>query len=230
MPRSARLHREGMPHKMKRLLLVDAEALVRHPLALYLARMVPAEVVLEAGDNADAAALTPGIELAITELDLPDGDAVALISLIAVSQPAARILVLTDGDDGLHAARAIEAGAHGLVSKSAFVDDLIDAIHRLNAGEQLVTQADVAEMRRRARQHRVGIDPATGQRIHLSTRENDVLQGLAAGWSDKQIALHLGIGVETVRTHIKGIFNKLGAASRLQALALAIRYGLVDAR
>jgi DNA-binding NarL/FixJ family response regulator len=215
---------------VKRVLLVDAQALLRHPLALYLARMIPAEAVLEAGDNAEATALTPGIDLAITELELPDGDAVALISLIAVSQPDARILVLTDGDDGLHAARAIEAGAHGLVSKHAPIDDLLAAIHRLMHGELLVTPTDVAEMRRRARENRVGVNPATGQRIHLSTRENDVLQGLAAGWSDKQIAVHLGIGVETVRTHVKGIFNKLGAASRLQALALAIRYGLVDAR
>jgi DNA-binding NarL/FixJ family response regulator len=215
---------------VKRVLLVDAQALLRHPLALHLARMIPAEVVLEAGDNAEATALTPGVDLAITALELPDGDAVALISLIAVSQPHARMLVLTDGDDGLHAARAIEAGAHGLVSKHAPIDDLLAAIHRLMQGEQLVTQTDVAEMRRRARENRVGTNPATGQRIHLSTRENDVLQGLAAGWSDKQIALHLGIGVETVRTHVKGIFNKLGAASRLQALALAIRYGLVNAR
>jgi DNA-binding NarL/FixJ family response regulator len=215
---------------VKRVLLVDAQALLRHPLALYLARMIPAEVLLEAGDNAEATALTPGIDLAITELELPDGDAVALISLIAVSQPNARILVLTDGDDGLRAARAIEAGAHGFVSKHAPIDDLLAAIHRLMHGALLVTPADVAEMRRRARENRVGVNPATGQRIHLSTRENDVLQGLAAGWSDKQIALHLGIGVETVRTHVKGIFNKLGAASRLQALALAIRYGLVDAR
>ena len=215
---------------MKRLLLVDAHALTRHPLALYLARMIPVDVVLEAGDNAEATALTPGIEFAITELDLPDGDAVALISLIAVSQPAAKILVLTASDDRVHAARAIEAGAHGLVSKRATVDHLIASIERANRGEQLVTQADVAEMRRSARQPGVGIDPATGQHIHLSARENDVLQGLAAGWSDKQIALNLGIGVETVRTHVKGIFNKLGAGSRLQALALAIRYGLVISR
>jgi DNA-binding NarL/FixJ family response regulator len=215
---------------VKRVLLVDAQALLRHPLALYLARMIPAELVLEAGDNAEATALTQGVDLAITSLELPDGDAVALISLIAVSQPEARMLVLTNGDDGLRAARAIEAGAHGLVSKHAPIDDLLAAIHRLMHGEQLVTPADVAEMRRRARDQRVGVNPVTGQRIHLSSRENDVLQGLAAGWSDKQIALQLGIGVETVRTHVKGIFNKLGAASRLQALALAIRYGLVNSR
>ena len=215
---------------MKRLLLVDDHALTRHPLALYLARMIPVEQVLEAGDNAEATALTPGIDLAITELDLPDGDGVALVSLIAVSQPAARILVLTGGDAGLHAARAIEAGAHGVVSKRESVDRLLAAIHRLDAGEPLVSQADVAEMRRRSRPDRTGINPTTGQRIQLSAREADVLQGLAAGWSDKQIALHLGIGVETVRTHVKGIFNKVGAGSRLQALALAIRYGLVNAR
>ena len=215
---------------MKRLLLVDNHALMRHPLALYLARAIPAEHVLEAGDNAAATALMPGIDLAITELDLPDGDAVALISLIAVSQPAARILVLTSSPDSLRAARAIEAGAHGLITKGANVADLLEAIRRVGRGEELVSEADVAAMRRRARELRVGLDPATGQHIRLSAREHDVLKGLAAGWSDKQIAAQLGISVQTVRTHLKGIFNKLGAGSRLQALALAIRYGLVISR
>lgn len=215
---------------MKRLLLIDSHALTRHPLALFLAGAIPVELVLEAGDNAEATALMPDIDLAMTELDLPDGDAVALISLIAVSQPAARILVMSGNIDGLRAARAIEAGAHGLISKHANVTDLVNAIQRLMRGEKLVTEADVANMRRRAREHRVGLDPATGQHIHLSAREHDVLEGFAAGWSDKQIAAQLGVSVQTVRTHVKGIFNRLGAGSRLQALALALRYGLVTSR
>jgi two-component system NarL family response regulator len=64
----------------------------------------------------------------------------------------------------------------------------------------------------------------------LTDREHDVLEGIAAGFSDKQIAAELGVGVETVRTHVKGIFNKLGAGSRVQALALGLRYGLVNSR
>ena len=106
-------------------------------------------------------------------------------------------------------------------------EELIETIHRLVRGERLLTEIDIAEMRRAARQNRPGLNPATGQRIRLTDRENDVLQGLAAGLSDKQIARDLGVSVETVRTHVKGIFNKLGAGSRLQALALAVRYGLV---
>lgn len=212
------------------LLLVDRHAVMRHPLALHLARTLPATRVLEAGSNAEATALSPGIDVAITELDLPDGDAVALISLIAVSQPAARIVVLTGSEDLLHAAQAVEAGAHALVHKRASVDELIETIHLLMRGERLLTETDIAEMRRAARQNRPGVNPATGQRIRLTDRENDVLQGLAAGLSDKQIARELGVSVETVRTHVKGLFNKLGAASRLQALALAIRYGLTAHR
>jgi DNA-binding NarL/FixJ family response regulator len=212
------------------VLLVDRHAAMRHPLALHLARTLPAGRVLEAGSNDEAAARSPGIDVAITELDLPDGDAVALISLIAASQPTARIVVLTGSDDLLHAAQAIEAGAHALVHKQSNVDDLIETIHRLARGERLLTEVDIAEMRRAARQNRPGLNPATGQRIRLTDRENDVLQGLAQGLSDKQIARELGVSVETVRTHVKGIFNKLGAASRLQALALAIRYGLAPPR
>jgi DNA-binding NarL/FixJ family response regulator len=215
---------------LNRLLLVDRHAAMRHPLALHLARALPAETVLEAGDNAEAAALLPGIELVITELDLPDGDAVALVSLIAVSQPAAKILVFTGSGDLLHAARAVEAGAHGLVHKRSNVDELIAAIRQLLEGDRLLSEVDVAEMRRSARQNRTGVNPQTGQHIRLTDREHDVLEGLAAGLSDKQIAAALGVGSETVRTHVKGIFNKLGAASRLQALALAIRYGLVNSR
>jgi DNA-binding NarL/FixJ family response regulator len=212
---------------IENLLLVDRHAAMRHPLALHLARALPAKRVLEAGSNAEAAALSPGIDVAVTELDLPDGDAAALISLIAVSQPAAKIVVLTGSEDLLHAAQAVEAGAHALVHKRASVEDLIETIHRLTRGERLLTETDIAEMRRAARQNRPGLNPATGQHIRLTDRENDVLQALAAGLSDKQIARELGVSVETVRTHVKGIFNKLGAGSRLQALALAVRYGLV---
>lgn len=215
---------------MTQLLLVDHHAATRHPLAMHLARTLPAEIAHEAGTNAEATALMPGVDLAITELDLPDGDAAALISLIAVSQPAAKILVFTGSADLLHAARAIEAGAHGLVHKRSSVDELLSASRRLLNGERLLSEVDVAEMRRSARQNRTGVNPKTGQHIRLSDREHDVLEGLAAGLSDKQIALDLGVGTETVRTHVKGIFNKLGAGSRLQALALAIRYGLVNPR
>lgn len=213
---------------MTALLLVDDHASSRQPLALLLHLTLDYDEIRQAGTIEEAKALMAGVDLAIIDLGLPDGDGATLIRSLRHAAPAARILVLTSSSDRLDAARAIAAGAHGVVHKAADIDTIIAAVQTIGAGETIVTpeqrddlkRIDSAEMQRR-----VG-DPHLHNR--LTPREQDVLQCLADGLSDKEIAFRLGIGVETVRTHLASIYGKLGVESRLQALAFALHYGLVS--
>jgi DNA-binding NarL/FixJ family response regulator len=137
-------------------------------------------------------------------------------------------LVLSAHADSRRLARAIEAGASGILHKSAPIEDIVDAVRRLRSGEQLIPPQEVIEAVRRvareqSRNHEVQL--LIGK---LTPRERDLLQALAEGLSDKEIAERLYVGVGTVRSHMTHLLAKFGVDSRLQALVFAIRYGLVE--
>jgi len=212
---------------MKRLLLVDDHASSRQPLALLLTLALEYDEVLQAGTAGQAIAVLPGVDVAIVDLGLPDGDGVALIRRIRAADPSVRVLVLTSSSDRMEAARAIAAGARGVLHKAVDIDEIVAAIRAVGEGRSLVTEQQRDDL---ARLTTVGA-PRSGfplpERDRLTPRERDVLRSLADGLSDKEIALHLQIGIETVRTHLASMYRKFGVESRLQALAFALRHGLV---
>ena len=111
--------------------------------------------------------------------------------------------------------------------KSAPMSDLVEAVRSLAVGEQLLTQQEVIEVlrfivrvRESNREAQLAID-------RLTPREREVLQALAEGWSDREIATRLHVGVGTVHSHVTNILSKLDVSSRLQALVFAVRHGLV---
>ena len=213
---------------MTALLLVDDHASSRQPLALLLTLTLTYDEIRQAGTIEEAKALMAGIDVAIIDLGLPDGDGATLIRSVLSAEPAARILVLTSSSDRLDAARAIAAGAHGVLHKAADIDTIVAAVQAIRAGEKTITPEQRDDLKRIdsvEMQRRIG---APHLHNRLTPREQDVLQCLADGLSDKEIAFRLGIGVETVRTHLASIYGKLGVESRLQALAFALHYGLVS--
>jgi RNA polymerase sigma factor (sigma-70 family) len=124
-------------------------------------------------------------------------------------------------------AEAIGAGAAAVMHKSTPMSDLVEAVRRLAAGEQLLSQQEVIEAlrfigreRESNREARLAIDK-------LTPREREVLKALAEGLSDKEIAQRLHVGEGTVHTHVTNILSKLEVSSRLQALVFAVRHGLV---
>ncbi|MER3406782.1 MAG: DNA-binding response regulator, partial [Chloroflexota bacterium] len=163
----------------------------------------------------------------IVDLGLPDGDGVVLIEELRRVNPRAAVLVLTASTDRRHLARAVEAGAVGLLHKSVEVAEIIAAIRRLGAGEWLLTPREIFELLRLAGQQRELCREAEVALARLTAREQEVLQALADGLSDREIAARLHISPETVRTHMGNILSKLGVQSRLQALVFAIRHGAV---
>ncbi|HEY0602640.1 MAG TPA: response regulator transcription factor [Herpetosiphonaceae bacterium] len=212
---------------MIRVLLVDDHTAFRQALGFVIDREQDIRVVKQAGSVVEASLLGGQVDVAVVDIDLPDGSGIELINELRKAQPGTKILVLTGSASRKDVALAVEAGAAGVLHKSVEVEQIIDAVRRLHAGEFLIDPREVIEMLRVVRQVREQERDAQAALARITPRERDVLQALAEGLTDKQIAQRLGISVETVRTHIVNLLGKLGVDSRLKALVFAARYGAV---
>jgi DNA-binding NarL/FixJ family response regulator len=217
---------------MQRLLLVEDHASFRQTLALVFDQQPDFEVVAQAGSLGEARRVMRGREadLGVIDLALPDGEGVELIEELCEANPEFAALVLTASLDRAEHARAIEAGAAGVLHKSADVDEIMDATRRLAAGETLISSDELVEMLRLAGQSREELREARASIEQLTRREMQVLDALAEGLTNREIAERLHMSVDTERTHMMNILSKLGVHSRLQALLFAARYGLIELR
>ena len=218
--------------EMQRLLLVEDHASFRQTLALVFDQEPDFEVVAQAGSLAEARRMMKGREadVGVIDLSLPDGEGVELIEELREANPLFAALVLTASLDREEHARAVEAGAAGILHKSADVDEILDATRRLAEGGTLISQEELVEMLRLAGQSREEEREARASIEQLTPREMEVLRALAEGLSNREIAHRLHMSVDTERTHMMNILNKLGVHSRLQALLFAARHGLVELR
>lgn len=213
---------------MIRVLLIDDHAAFREPLSFMFNREPEFEVVGQAGSLAEARnMLELGVDVAVIDLDLPDGDGTQLIGELHQANPQAMALVLTASAERGRHARVVEAGAAGVLHKSACIRDVIDAVRRLEAGEALLTANEVGEMLRLADQQRAQDEEVRKTVGSLTPRELEVIKALAEGLSDMEMADRLYVSVGTVRNHVARVLVKLGVHSRLQALVFAARYGIV---
>src|SRR6056297_1515141 len=215
---------------MIRLLLVDDHPSSRDPLAMLLDDEPDLSVVGCADSLARARELlAEGLRVDVTLLDLglPDGPGEDLIGPLSATNPRGAVLVLTSFSEPGRLARAVGAGAGGVLNKSADVATILDAVRRLHRGERLIAPGEAAEALRvtqdkglERRHERALLDT-------LTPREHEILVILADGLSDKEIAAKLSVSIATVRTHVNAILAKTGTRSRTQALILAVRHGLV---
>ncbi len=212
---------------MTNVLLIDDHASFRQPLAFMLEREPDIKVIAQAGSLTEARPLLGNVDIAIVDLHLPDGSGVEIIRELRAVNRNGIAMVLTAATDQLLIARAIEAGASGVVHKSARITDIISAIRRLSQGEQLLSPVEMIEMLRLVGEQRERGRDAQAALARLTKRERDVLQALADGLNDKEIAERLHISTETARTHMVNILAKLGVDSRLQALVFAVRNGAI---
>lgn len=223
-----------MEREKTRILLVEDHASFRQALAFMFEREPEFAVVGQAGSLAEARRFLNGsggeADVAVCDLALPDGDGFDLIEELAANGGKVITLVLSASLEPARFARAVEAGAAGVLHKAAAIGDIVEAVKRLRAGEALLSPDEVIEMLRmvsRQRQEQLEAQRAIDR---LTRREREVLQALAEGLDSKEIAEKLHITVETERTHMVNILNKLGVHSRLQALVFAARNGLVEIR
>ena len=217
---------------MQRILLVEDHTSFRQTLAYVFDHQPGFQVVAQAGSLAEARRVMDGSEadLGVIDLSLPDGEGTDLIAQLREANPHFAALVLTASLDRAGHARAVEAGAASVLHKSADVDAILDATRRLGDGETLLSQDELLELLRLAGQNREEELEARVSIEQITPREQEVLSSLAEGLSNKEIAAKLHMSVDTERTHMMNILNKLGVHSRIQALLFAARHGLVEIR
>ncbi|MDP9411708.1 MAG: response regulator transcription factor [Actinomycetota bacterium] len=215
-------------------MLVEDHASFRQALAFMFEREEEFVVAGQAGTLAEAYEFIrrepDGVDVAIVDLGLPDGDGFELIEELSSAEREVTTLVLSASLEPARFAHAVEAGASGVLHKAAAISDIVEGVRRLKAGEALLSPDEIIEMLRMVSRKRQEEQEAQKAIDRLTPRERQVLQALAEGLDSKDIASKLKITVETERTHMMNILNKLGVHSRLQALVFAARHGIVAIR
>ena len=206
-----------------RVLIVDDHEVLSASLALVLDDQPGLKVVGSAGTLAQARRLlaTTAPDVVLLDHRLPDGDGVSAIRELRTIRPSVEIVVLTASAADHVLVAAIEAGAAGFVSKTRSLQEVTSAVRAAAAGEAVISPEMLARLLPRL--HRGG----TAARGDLTEREREVLGLLADGLSNAAIASTLSVSVHTVRNHIANLSAKLGAHSKLEALSIAVRDGLL---
>ncbi len=212
------------------VLLVEDHVSFRQGVASALEGEPGLLLVGEAGTLSEARALLAAepVDVAIVDLGLPDGFGGDLIKDLRALNPRAQAIVVSSSIDRAEAARAVDAGAARILHKSANMDEIVDAVRRLGAGETLLPLEEVVELLRFASSHGEDEYEARQAIAQLTPREKEVLGVLAEGLDGEEIARRLHITLKTERNQMASILAKLGAKYRLQALVFAARHGLVD--
>ncbi|AHY47945.1 Response regulator containing a CheY-like receiver domain and an HTH DNA-binding domain [Rubrobacter radiotolerans] len=222
--------------EVHKVFLVEDHASFRQSLAMMLDTESDLQVVGQAGSLAEArnslkslrAEDGPFPDLGLFDLNLPDGSGTELVSEFRETNPDFAALALTASVDSVDHARAIEHGAAGVLHKMAEIEEVVEALRKVATGKPLLSREEIARMVNLAANHREEKTKALEGASRLTRRELQVLNALAEGKSNKEIAEELSISLDTERTHMVNILNKLGAHSRLQALVTAVKSGVVS--
>lgn len=213
------------------VLLVDDHMVVRQGLRALLAAEADIEVVGEAEDGRQAVTLArqTSPDVIVMDVAMPHLNGLEATRQIARNLPSARVLVLTSYSDEECVAQLMEAGAAGYLVKQAAASDLPRAIREIRRGNAFFSPA-VGKRQREREIERFNDDGAQGSRKNrgLTSREAEVLQLVAEGFSNQQTADHLGISIKTIEKHRQQVMNKLNIHETAGLTRYAISRGLVE--
>ncbi len=206
-----------------KVLVVDDHAMVRNGLKAFLLAFEDLEMVGEAGTGAEAVRLCAELrpDVVLMDLVMPEMDGVAATRAIRQTTPPVQVIALTSFWEEALVRRALQAGAIGYLLKNVSADELANAVRGAHAGRPTLA----LEVTRTLMQTAFG-PAAPGH--DLTARERDVLSLIVKGLDNPQIAEQLLISRSTAKFHVSSILTKLGANSRSEAVALAVRHGLVS--
>ena len=201
-----------------KVLSVDDHPLLREGLAAIINSQDDLEMVAQAASGREALQLfrqhVPDVTL--MDLRMPDGSGIDVVSAIVAEFPDARIVMLTTFEGDVEIQRSLAAGARGYLLKTTPPAELVEVIRQVHAGKKRIPQEVAAQLAEHIADER------------LTIREIDVLQHVASGNRNRDIAEQLFISEETVKVHVKHIMEKLGARDRTSAVAIAVRRGIIQ--
>jgi two-component system nitrate/nitrite response regulator NarL len=208
-----------------RVLLVDDHTLFRSGIKSLLQRNDDFEVIGEAGDGLEGIKRVRSLkpDVALLDLHMPGVSGLEAVKVIAEEMPEVRILMLTVSEDAQDLMDALRAGASGYLLKNIETDALVDAIRRAAQGESVVSQQMTAKLIQGVRNPPKA--EAAIERDRFSPRERDILESLAQGESNKEIARRHDLAESTVKIHVQNIFKKLNMSSRVQVALYAVENG-----
>lgn len=209
---------------MTRILVASPFPLVRAGIRALLEERAPREILVSGeADSVEAVVewlRTVRPQALLYDLALETDDELAGLWRLRREAPGVPVLALADPPQNSRMLAALQAGARGCLPKTVSAAELVEALQDVAAGDVVVPPTATAALLDQLR--------GEGVSITLSPRESDVLRGVAAGQTNKAIAVKLGISEHTVKFHLGGAMTKLGAASRAEAVASAIRRGLIS--
>ncbi|MEU8034231.1 response regulator transcription factor [Streptomyces sp. NPDC049099] len=211
-----------------RVLLADDEEMIRHAIRLILRHVDDIDVVGEAVNGAEAVRLTAEHrpDVVLLDIRMPVLDGLAAIEPLVALDPRPQVVMLTTFGDDENVTRALRAGATGFLLKDEGSHELIRAVRAAAAGDAVLSPGVTGAVIQRMLSG--GGAAAPESRVAgLTGREREVLVMLGDGLSNPEIGRRLGIGVGTVKTHVRSILEKTGCGGRVQAGLLAHQAGLM---
>jgi two-component system, NarL family, response regulator LiaR len=201
-----------------RVLIASHQPIVRHGLRVLVSDEPDLQVIGETDDGGEAVQMARRLhpDIVLIDLSMPTVDGISATRMIRAQLRDTQVVVMTGFDEDASAIEAIRAGATAYLLKDARIDELLRTIRGAGAG-QIALPAQMA-----ARMIRL----MNGDDV-LTHRETEVLHLVARGMGNKQVARALGVAESTVKTHVSGVFAKLGLTSRTQLALYAARNGLV---
>ncbi|CAM3522698.1 response regulator [Stackebrandtia soli] len=198
-----------------RVVLVDDHPVVRGGLRAFLSVQPDMTVVGETDDAAESVAFVEaGADVVLLDLKMPKQDGVEVLRALRAASDTVKVIVLTSVSDPARVRSAMAAGAAGFLYKDIDPDGLAQAVRSVHDGQILFAPEAAAAM----------VAPAAPRAL-LTARERQVLDLLATGLTNRQIAARLSVTEKTVKTHVSAVFRKLGVADRTQAALYAVSQG-----
>ncbi len=201
-----------------RILIVDDHPLLQEGIALVVDHEPDMKVVGAAATGRESIELFERVRpnLVLMDLRLPDMNGIDAMIAIRTKAPSAKVIILTTFEGDAEVNRALKAGAAGYLLKTMPRKQIVESMRLIHAGRRRVDPGVAANLAEHM-----------GQET-LSQREIEILKQVAEGSRNKEIAAQLALSEETIKSHMKNILEKLGAADRTQAVAIAVRRGMMQ--
>jgi DNA-binding NarL/FixJ family response regulator len=217
------------PNGVIRVLIADDQALVRRGFRMVLEIEPDLEIVGEAADGLEAAARTRELapDVVLMDVRMPDLDGIAATTELLKATPTTKVIILTTFEIDEYILGALRAGASGFLLKRSSPEELIAAIHTVAEGEGLLSPSVTRRLIERVAAHPTLSRETDPRLAEITPREREVLELVAQGFSNAEIAEALTLERTTVKTHVQRILNKLGARNRIEVVIVAYEWGLI---